>query len=189
MAFPIPARWHLYIESSSCSGTNSSYRWRVKLQHYSDVIMSTMASQITSVSIICWTIYSVVEQRKHQSSVSLAFVREIHQWLVDSPHKGLATRKMFPFDGIVMIHNFVEFSKLWTGDDGCSLFTFMGCLHPTTITGTWWRYVREMLYALLALWVNNTELWCFFFDGCNKLVTNRRDADDLRCCDVHVMSL
>ena len=43
-----------------------------------------------------------VDQRKHQSSVSLAFVRGIHRWPVNSPHKGPVMQKMFPFDDIIM---------------------------------------------------------------------------------------
>ena len=57
------------------------------VKHYSDVIMSTIASQITGVSIVCSTICSGTDQRKHQSSSSLAIVRVIHRWSVDSPHK------------------------------------------------------------------------------------------------------
>ena len=41
------------------------------------------------------------DQRKHQSSASLAFVRGIHRWPVHSPHKGPVTRKMFPFDDVM----------------------------------------------------------------------------------------
>ena len=41
------------------------------------------------------------DQRKHESSVSLAFVRGIHQWLVNSPHKGPVTQNMFPFDDVI----------------------------------------------------------------------------------------
>ena len=63
--------------------------------HYSDIIMSTMASQITSVLIVYSTICSNADQRKHQSSASLAFVRRIHRWLVNSPHKGPVTWKIF----------------------------------------------------------------------------------------------
>ena len=55
--------------------------------HYNDFIMSAMASQITSLTIVYSTVYSGVDQRKHQSSASLAFVRGIHRWLVNSPHK------------------------------------------------------------------------------------------------------
>ena len=57
------------------------------------VIMKTMASQITSVSSVYTTVYSGVDQRKHQSSASLAFVRGIHRWAVNYPHKGPVTRK------------------------------------------------------------------------------------------------
>ena len=65
-------------------------------------IMRTMASQITSLTIVYATLYSDAEERKHQSSASLAFVRGIHRWLVNSPHKGPVTRKMFPFDDVIM---------------------------------------------------------------------------------------
>ena len=41
--------------------------------HYCDVIMGTMASQITSLTIVYSTVYSGAGQRKHQSSASLAF--------------------------------------------------------------------------------------------------------------------
>ena len=64
--------------------------------------MSVMASQITNVSIVYSTICSVAGQRKYKSSASLAFVRGIHRWLVNSPHKGLVTRKMFVFDDGIM---------------------------------------------------------------------------------------
>ena len=46
-------------------------------------------------AMIYWTVYSGADQRKHQSSASLAFVRGIHRWPVNSPHKGLVTRKCF----------------------------------------------------------------------------------------------
>ena len=49
-----------------------------KVRHYNDVRMSTMASQITSLTIAYSTVYSGIDQRKHQSSTSLAFVRGIH---------------------------------------------------------------------------------------------------------------
>ena len=70
--------------------------------HYNDVIMSPIASQITSLTIVYSTIYSDADQRKYQSSASLAFVRGIHRWPVNSPHKGSETRKMFPFDEVIM---------------------------------------------------------------------------------------
>ena len=70
--------------------------------HYDDVIMSTIASQITSLTIVYSTIYSGVDQSKYQSSASLAFVWGNHRGPVNSPHKGPVTRKMFPFDDVIM---------------------------------------------------------------------------------------
>ena len=71
--------------------------------HYSDVIMGATASQITSLPTVFSTVYSDADQRKHQSSVSLAFVRGIHRGPVKSPHKWPVMRKMFPFDDVIMI--------------------------------------------------------------------------------------
>ena len=73
-----------------------------KRQHYDDVIMDTMASQITSLTIVYSTVYSDTDQRKHQISASLAFVRGIHRGPVNSPHKWPVTQKMFPFDDVIM---------------------------------------------------------------------------------------
>ena len=64
--------------------------------------MSAMASQITSLTIVYSTVYSGADQRKYQSPASLAFVRGNHRWPVNSPHKGPVTRKMFPFDDVIM---------------------------------------------------------------------------------------
>ena len=90
--------------------------------HYSDVIMSAIASQITSVSIIYSTVCSGVDQWKHQSSASLAFVRGIHRWPVNSPHKGPVTRKMFPFDDVIMAHIDAQCKQEWKGSFTEKLF-------------------------------------------------------------------
>ena len=70
--------------------------------HYNDVIMSLMASEITSLTSVCSTVYSGADQRKHQSSVSLASVQGIRRGPVNSSHKGPVARKMFPFDDVFM---------------------------------------------------------------------------------------
>ena len=62
-------------------------------------------SPITSISIVCSAVCTGTDQRKHQSSASLAFVRGIHRWPVDSPHRGPVARKMFPFDDVIMNHD------------------------------------------------------------------------------------
>ena len=64
--------------------------------------MSAMASQITSLTIVYSTVNSDTDERKHQSSASLAFVRGIHRGPANYPHKGPVTRKMFPFDDVIM---------------------------------------------------------------------------------------
>ena len=74
------------------------------LLNYSDFIMGAMASQITSLTIVYSTVYSGAHQRKHQSSASLAFVRGIHRWPVNSPHTWPVTRKMFSFDDVIMTY-------------------------------------------------------------------------------------
>ena len=73
-----------------------------KIIHYNDVIMGAIASQITRLTIVYSTVYSDADQRKHQSSASLAFVRGIHRRPVNSPHKWPVTRKMLPFDDVIM---------------------------------------------------------------------------------------
>ena len=79
--------------------------------HYSNVIMSAMVSQIAGVSIVYSTVCSGTDQRKHQRSASLAFVRGIHWWRVNSPHKGPVTRKMFQFDDVIMPYLCCIFSE------------------------------------------------------------------------------
>ena len=95
-------QWQVMVSHITSKGFFRLTRKENSKAHYSDVIMGTMASQITSRTIVCSTVYLGTDQRKHQSSASLAFVRGIHQWLVNSPHKGPVTRKMFPFDDVIM---------------------------------------------------------------------------------------
>ena len=71
--------------------------------------MGAIASQITSLTIVFSTVYSDADQRKHQSSVSQAFVR------VNSLHKWPVMRKMFPFDYVITQEQFHMFI-LYLGD-------------------------------------------------------------------------
>ena len=72
--------------------------------------MSVMVSQITSLTIVYFI--QGAAQNKHQGSASLAFVRGIPRWPVNSPHKGPVTRTMFPFDDVIMK------VKVWTNYTG-----------------------------------------------------------------------
>ena len=64
--------------------------------------MGAIASQITCLANVYSTVYSGADQWKYKSS--LVFVRGIHRRPVNSPHKGPVTRKMFPFDDVIMVH-------------------------------------------------------------------------------------
>ena len=93
----------LSIYQYNFHGNSGVQRIRIlkKIAHHcSDVMMDAMGSQIRSLTIIYSTVYSGADQRKHQSSASLAFVWGIHRWPVNSPHKWPVTRKMFPFDRV-----------------------------------------------------------------------------------------
>ena len=91
--------------------------------HYNDVIIGAIASQITSLTIVYSIVYSDADQRKHLSSASLALVRGIHRGQVTSPHKWPVTRKMFPFDDVIM---FVLNVSLWFKNIRTDLFDLSG---------------------------------------------------------------
>ena len=74
--------------------------------HYNDVIMGAIASQITSLTIVYSTVYSGSDQRKHLSFASLPFVRGFHRRPVNSPYKWPVTRKMLPFDDVIIKYGF-----------------------------------------------------------------------------------
>ena len=76
---------------------------RERSYHYNDVKMGTIASKITSLTIVYSIVYSDADQRKHQSPASLAFVWGIHRGPVNYPHTWTVTRKFFPFNDVIMI--------------------------------------------------------------------------------------
>ena len=123
--------------------------------HYGDVIMGMMASQITSLTIVYSTVYSGADQRKHQSSASLAFVRGIHRGPVNSPHKWPVTRKMFPFDDVIMqTHCYKSLLVLWLENSP------WGVGHGSQLAViiiwvlTWSKRIYVSIYLLIA-WTPN----------------------------------
>ena len=93
---------------------NSNYIRENIFSHYNAVTMDSIPSQITSLTIVYSAVYSGTDQRKHQSSASLAFVRGIHRGPVNSPHKWPVTRKMFPFDyGLMFWYYFSSLPWRW----------------------------------------------------------------------------
>ena len=88
--------------------------------------MGAIASQITSLTIVYSTVYSGADQRKHQSSASLAFVRGNHRGPVNSTHKWPVTRKSFPFDDVIIIPFFISLCYDWLS------FVILSILHTHT---------------------------------------------------------
>ena len=92
----------------------------ISIHHYDDVIMGTMESQITSLTIVYSTVYSDADQRKHQSSTSLAFVWGIHRGPVNSLHKWPVTPVTQQFDDVIMPSNKTSYTlKSWSHEIGC----------------------------------------------------------------------
>ena len=125
----------------------------VKKIHHSDIIMGRTASQFTSVSIVYSIVCSEADQRKHQSSVSLAFVRGIHWWPVNSPHKGPVMQKIFPFDDIIMLYNHPTLHTCIPNTTNMKWYT-----HPIPIwfTGNVMTYLKEKRRKLFQLLVPET---------------------------------
>ena len=101
-------QWVAKHERCALQSTSGVHVWAVYLAlkrtiHYCDVIMGAIASQVTSITIVYSTVYSDADQRKHQSSASLAFVRGIYRGHVNSPHKRPVTRKMFSFHDVIIL--------------------------------------------------------------------------------------
>ena len=134
--------------------------------HYDDVIMGAIASLITSLTIVYSTVYSDADQRKHQSSASLAFVRGIHWGPVNSPHKWPVTQKMFPFDEVIMKKLSLKmlFAKCWHLSSCLRVLSNLGSLKNLSNTGSghngllpdgWpqidyqcWQIISEVLWHL-----------------------------------------
>ena len=83
--------------------------------HYNNVIMNAIVCQITASRFFTQALIQAHIKEKNQSFASLALVRGIHRWPVNSPHKGPVTRKMFPFDDLIMI--------LWKSTDKFRMYT------------------------------------------------------------------
>ena len=132
--------------------------------------MGAMASQITSLTIVYLTVFSGAHQRKHQSSASLAFVRGIHRWPVNSPHKWPVTRKMFPLDDVIMTHisikqyihaGLIWFALIWYHGIHSVIFSrpvYSSALYAHEVFVAWKRHQMETFSAQLALCEENSPV-------------------------------
>ena len=116
-----------------------------------------MVSQITSITSVYSTVYSGIDQRKHQSSASLAFVWGIHRWLVNSPHKWPVTRRMFPFDGVIMNRLYSSNISAYKDIQGCQ--TFSACRFFTVCTCTLKNTNFFIMYWNFQLWLSLFVKW------------------------------
>ena len=104
--------------------------------HYNDVIMGAMASQITSLTIVYTAVYSGVDQRKRQSSASLAFMRWIHWWPVNSPQKWPVKRNLFPFDDVIIFLDLFTDGFPAEGANNADLWCYLSCKPEQAIEQT-----------------------------------------------------
>ena len=156
--------------------------------HYSDVTIDAMASQITGASIVDWIVSSCADQRKHQSSPSLAFARGIHRSPVNSPHKRPVTRKMFHlmtssycpacrttlvakqdfewrwsvplFKGLTVL----EFSFILF--DLCLLITFFNFIMNYVPIVTFWIFTYHKIWILSIMFCFIWSYWIIYFLAC-----------------------
>ena len=141
--------------------------------------MGTMASQITSLMIVYSIVYSGADQRKHKSSVSLAFVRGIHPRSVNSPHKGPVTWNMLPFDDIIMslkfvskirINSILEFVQIMAWHQpGTKPLSEPIMVTLLTHIVTYMRHLASMSWTPVSHGVKGMQLNCKYVHENNKL--------------------
>ena len=136
--------------------------------HYGDVIMGTMASEITSLTIVYSTVYSGADQRKHQSSASLAFVRGIHRGPVNSQHKWPVTRKMFHLmtSSWLCISQIMTYARKMTlSHHRISWFIYLLSVIPETPLLRWWFWTRSYNWICIIIrdkpWIANLSVLQF----------------------------
>ena len=105
--------------------------WHATSYSYAYYGDGAMASQITSLTTVYSNVYSGADQMKYQSSAWLAFVRGIHRWPVNSPHKGPVTRKICQFIDVVMVNR--SLPKYWT----CHFKYAFSCFNVLHICTGW----------------------------------------------------
>ena len=142
--------------------SRSQMHWYENRKHYNDVIMGAIVSPITNLKIVYSTVYSDADKKKHQSSASLAFMRGIHRWPVNSPHKWPVTRKMFSFDDVIMsfISYWSELSALMNVKQYLSIYMYISISV---------RYIYSRLCMTHAFyWYNSKQFVCIFNESQRK---------------------
>ena len=85
--------------------------------HYIDVIITTKASPITSLTVVYSAVYSDADQRKHQSSASLAFVWGIHRdrfhLMTSSCISSILAKLLWHCDSVMCLRNWGGMSPIY----------------------------------------------------------------------------
>ena len=126
--------------------------------------MSEKAYQIIGVSIVYLIVCSGVDHRKHQSFASLAFVRGVHRWPVNSPHKGPVTRKIFPCDDVIMFpEDHYQHPWYWL----CMMIAFFGS-----------EFQQPVTFQCRGMMRNTKIILCYVFSKCfsGKCVPYKRPS-------------
>ena len=114
--------------------------------------MCTMASQTPGVSIVGSTICTGADQRKHQSSASLASVREIHRSPVVSPRKG-PVGQIITCQHCTLIS--VRIFMIYGLQYNLILFASRRCMAQVCyLTGNGRIYFCNMKYRSIVIWNN-----------------------------------
>ena len=122
--------------------------------------MSKMASQITSLTIVYSTVYSGADQRKHQSSASLVFVRGIHRWPVNYPHKWPVTRTIFPFGDVIIAEDIAELRVLTCSNHSAyAPSQWETTLHCNVVSDWLGIYIKWSLTWGADLWSEFQKIW------------------------------
>ena len=176
--------------------------------HYNDIIIGAMASQMTGFTIVYSTVYAGEDQRKHQNSASLAFVRGMPRWPVNSPHKGPVTRKMFPSDDVIMNISISTYISTCLPRLNCHWLSV-----PSVISNFWHNdaYLKmgwndafsgdsslqiwvEMLCiirlslifnVISAIFTLKTVLWDCRYQNCHKFDQNWINSTRKNCCQLY----
>ena len=121
--------------------------------------MAATASLIISRTIVYSIVYSDADQRKHQSSASLAFVRGIHWGPVNSPHKWPVTWKMFRFDDVIMWNRYRSwtYQLQWLLCSGHVLRCELRCLLRTRTYDTFFPFIA--IYHLYTCYTSAIMSW------------------------------
>ena len=105
-------------------------------QHYNDVMMTTVASPITSLAVVYSIVYSDADERKHQSSASLAFVRGIHRDRWFPRTKGQWRGKCFHLMTSSWYMNFLWKTNVWATQSMWQFYPAGDSPTPTFFHGT-----------------------------------------------------